>query len=183
MSSVPEASSSLGTALRDAVDALARSATARGLVTVYDRIAGAVPHGAPDDVLRGRPLGHPLHPVLSDVPLGSWTSAVVHDLGGARYEAAARRLVGFGVVAAVPTALAGIADWRTTTDPARSVGAAHGSLNTAALLLIAASWRARRRGRRPLGVLLALAGLGSAGAAGYLGGHLVFVDRVPDDLP
>jgi len=180
MSTLPRTPFSPGARLRDAVDALARSSTARRLSVPYERIAGAIPRGTLDDVLRGRPLGHPLHPVLSDVPLGSWTAAVVLDLGGRRYRDAARRLVGFGVLAAVPTALSGLADWRTTSDPARTVGGAHAALNSTALVLFAASWRARRHGHQAVGTLLALAGLGSAGTAGYLGGHLVFVDRVPE---
>src|SRR5262245_66303584 len=32
------------------------------------------------DFLHGTWLGHPLHPVLTDVPLGAWTVATVLDL-------------------------------------------------------------------------------------------------------
>src|SRR5919197_6417126 len=57
------------------------------------------------DLLSGTWLGHPLHPPLTDVVVGAWTSALLLDLfGGRGAKAAADRLVGAGVVAAVPTA-------------------------------------------------------------------------------
>jgi len=162
-------------------EAVAASPLAARLTGPLERLAGLIPSDGPlESVLRGRPLGHPLHPALSDVPIGLWTSAVVLDLSGRRYETAARRLVGLGLLAVAPTALAGLADWRTTRPPARSVGAAHAALNSAGAALLTGSWLARRRGHRARGVLLALAGTGAAGAGAYLGGHLVFVEGVPD---
>jgi len=162
-------------------EAAGASPLAERLTGPLQRLADLVPRGGGlDSLLRGRPLGHPLHPTLSDVPLGLWTSAVVLDLSGRRYEAAARRLVGLGLLAVAPTALAGVADWRTTRAPARTVGAAHAALNSAGAALFTGSWLARRRGHRARGVLLALAGTGAAGAGAYLGGHLVFVEGVPD---
>ncbi|GAA4851217.1 hypothetical protein GCM10023221_33380 [Luteimicrobium xylanilyticum] len=162
-------------------EAAATSSLASRLVEPLQRLADLVPRGGTlDSVLRGKPLGHPLHPALSDVPIGLWTSAVVLDLSGRRYERAARRLVGLGLLAVAPTALAGLADWRTTEPPARGAGAAHAALNSAGAALLAGSWVARRRGHRARGVLLALAGTGAAGAGAYLGGHLVFVEDVPD---
>src|ERR671937_1857433 len=60
------------------------------------------------DLLSGTWLGHPLHPPLTDVVIGAWTSALLLDLlGGEDAEAAADRLVGAGVLAAVPTAAPG----------------------------------------------------------------------------
>src|SRR5947208_10573528 len=50
------------------------------------------------NVLSGTWLGHQLHPVLTDLPIGAWTMATALDLtGGRRADAAARRLVGLGV--------------------------------------------------------------------------------------
>ena len=75
------------------------------------------------DLLSGTPLGHPLHPLLVAIPLGSWTSAVVFDvLGDAR---AAQTLTGLGVLAAIPTAASGLKDWRYTVGGERRVGLAH----------------------------------------------------------
>ena len=69
-------------------------------------------------VLRGSSwLGHSLHPPMTDLPLGAWMSASILDLLGPEgSEDAARRLVGLGILGAVPTALAGLADWRSLAE-------------------------------------------------------------------
>jgi uncharacterized membrane protein len=133
-------------------------------------------------VLRGEWLGHPLHPALTDLPIGFWTSAMVLDVfGGSRSAKAARRLVGWGVLTAVPTAAAGAADWHSMDGAPRRVGLVHGALNTGALLLYLWSWRARRH-HRLRGVALGFLGATVATAAAYLGGELVFPsDRQPGD--
>ena len=129
------------------------------------------------DVLRGAPIGHPLHPALVAVPIGSWVSASLLDLTGGD-AAAARRLVGFGVLAAVPSAVAGAADWAqidaATETEAFRVAYVHALLNDLALTLYATSWLARRKDRRVKGALAAFAGSGALTAAGWLGGHIVF---------
>jgi nitrite reductase/ring-hydroxylating ferredoxin subunit/uncharacterized membrane protein len=126
------------------------------------------------DVLSGTWLGHPLHPLLTDLPIGFWTSAFTLDLvGGRSTRRAATQLVGWGVVSAVPTALAGAADWGDTTGPARRIGLVHAAANTTALACYAASWWSRVRGRHARGVALGLAGATAATVGGYLGGHLM----------
>src|SRR5205085_8084212 len=111
------------------------------------------------DVLSGTWLGHPLHPMLTDLPIGFWTSAFTLDLlGGRASRRAARRLVAWGVVCAVPTALSGAADWSDTVDAERRVGFVHAAANTAAVLCYTASWVQRRRGRHWRGVAFGLAG-------------------------
>jgi uncharacterized membrane protein len=153
------------------------------LVRVFDLAAGLVPSGRLDELLRGRPLGHALHPVLTDAPLGFWFSASALDVvGGHRAREAATRLVGLGIVAAAPTALAGLADWRRLDEDARRVGAVHALVNDVALALYASSWLARRRGRHTAGALAALAGAAASGASGYLGGHLVLTMKEPAPL-
>lgn len=128
------------------------------------------------NALSGTWLGHPLHPALAGVPLGAWGAASVLDLtGGESNAAAARRIVGFGVVAVVPTALSGAADWAGTYGPTQRLGLVHGAANSIGTGLQAASWVARGRGHRGLGVVLSLAGLGIAVGAAYLGGHLTLV--------
>ena len=132
-----------------------------------------------DAALRGEQLGHALHPLLTDFPLGSWMSASLLDLfGGRRVRSAATGLVGFGVAMAVPTALAGLAEWRSAGQVSRRVGAVHAAVNTTALTLYTASLLARLRGNHSRGVALALAGGGSAWAGGYLGGHLSLVRKI-----
>ena len=132
--------------------------------------------------LSGAPLGHRLHPLLTDLPIGWWTAATLTDVFAWRSgERAARRLVGFGVLASLPTAATGLSDWNDTYGPERRVGVTHMAANTAGLLMQVASWRARRRGHHVRGALLGAIGLGAVAAGGYLGGHLVFVQRVGVD--
>jgi nitrite reductase/ring-hydroxylating ferredoxin subunit/uncharacterized membrane protein len=126
------------------------------------------------DVLSGTWLGHPLHPMLTDLPIGFWTSAFTLDLvGGRASRRAATQLVGWGVLSAVPTALSGAADWGDTTGRPRRIGLVHAAANTTALACYAASWVARRRGQHWRGVALGLAGATAATIGGYLGGHLL----------
>jgi hypothetical protein len=119
-------------------------------------------------------FGHHLHPTLTDVPLGAWMSASLLDLIGPEgSEDAARRLVGLGVLGALPTALTGLADWTALSKQTdRRTGVVHAAGNAAALTAYSCSWLARRRGRHRIGVALALIGAGLSGGAGYLGGHL-----------
>jgi hypothetical protein len=83
-----------------------------------------LPRGAVRDLASGVPLGHPAHPLLVAVPIGSWTAAGVLDLTGAD-RAAARRLVGLGILSALPAAITGVNDWLSTSRAERRVGLAH----------------------------------------------------------
>lgn len=130
-------------------------------------------------LLQGHWLGHAVHPVLTVASLGMWTSALSLDLlGGKGSRHAAQRLVGLGVLAAVPTSLTGLAEWQSADHDSQRVAVVHAAANGTALLLYAGSWAARRSGRHRAGVLLAIAGSSSAGAGGYLGGHLSAVRKV-----
>ncbi len=129
-------------------------------------------------VLSGTPLGHRLHPLLTDLPIGCWTAASLVDAfawRSARH--ASRRLVAIGILTSLPTAATGISDWEDTYGGTRRVGIAHMAANGTALAFQIASWRARGRGHHIRGALLGLAGLGAMSAGGYLGGHLVFAKR------
>ncbi|WP_459270265.1 DUF2231 domain-containing protein [Arthrobacter sp. MDT1-65] len=118
-------------------------------------------------------LGHSIHPLLTDVTLGSWLSASVLDLGGGpQARRSATILVGAGLAAAVPTALAGAADWAGMTGPERRIGAVHALGTDIAVFLFAGSLAARVRNRPTLGVALGLAGNAIVSGSGFLGGHL-----------
>jgi nitrite reductase/ring-hydroxylating ferredoxin subunit/uncharacterized membrane protein len=123
--------------------------------------------------LHGVWLGHSLHPVLTDVPLGAWTAGVVFDLIG--LDEAAEASFGLGSLAALPAAMAGTADWLEITDEQRRIGFVHGMLNAAGLGLIVGSLGARASGRRGLGVGLSTLGYSLAALSGWLGGELVYV--------
>ena len=149
----------------------------RPLDPIGDAVAKLVDRALPDgpvrDVASGVPLGHPVHPLLVAVPIGSWTAAAWLDLtGGDRVTA--RRLVALGVLAAVPTAVTGANDWLTTSGAERRVGLVHAAANDVAVALYTASWWARRRGRHGQGVLFSLVGYAAAGLGGWLGGHLAY---------
>ncbi len=141
--------------------------------------------GGVKDALSGTWLGHPVHPMLTDVPIGSWTSATVLDLlGGARADPAARRLIAVGIAAAVPTAVTGLSDWSDSEmgdAHVRRVGIVHAAANVGALGLYGASLVARLRGRRGGGVRLGVAGLGVLTVGGLLGGHLSYARGVGVD--
>ena len=142
---------------------------------VHRAVSALLPGGPAKDVLHGVWLGHPLHPMLTDLPIGFWTSAWVLDIvGGRKAQPAADALVGLGVASALPTAAAGLADWSELNTPERRTGVVHAAANVAATALYALSFLARRRGQRRRGVLLGMAGATAATAGGYLGGHLSF---------
>lgn len=129
--------------------------------------------GARGAVLRGDWLGHAIHPVLTDVVLGCWTSATLLDLtAGPESRAAARRLVGLGLLAVGPTAWTGWAEWSAAGARDKRVGLVHVATVGAAIGAYGASWVARRRGRHRAGTRLALVGAALSSAGGYLGGHL-----------
>jgi uncharacterized membrane protein len=136
------------------------------------------------DLLRGTWLGHALHPPLTDVPIGFWTSALVLDLlGGAQARPAAQRLVGLGILSALPTAVTGVAEWSATGTRDQRVGVVHAVANVAALTLFTASWRARRADRHAAGAALGLVASSALGLGGYLGGHLVSARKVSSRNP
>ena len=151
--------------------------------TIAKQIRNVLPAGGGvKDVLSGTWMGHALHPLLTDIPIGTWTSATLLDLfGGAASRPAAQKLIGVGLAAAAPTAWSGWSDWADTepgNDPVRRVGIVHAIANGAAAVLYGASFAARRRGAHTAGVLLGLAGAGAMGAGGYLGGDLVLAKGV-----
>lgn len=128
------------------------------------------------NLLSGTYVGHPLHPMLTDVPIGAWGMSVVLDaVGGAAAESAADLLVNVGVAAAAPTAASGLNDWSYTNGRETRAGLVHAMAMSTALSLYVASAAARARGSRQAGKALGLAGFAVLSAGGYLGGHLSFV--------
>jgi nitrite reductase/ring-hydroxylating ferredoxin subunit/uncharacterized membrane protein len=131
----------------------------------------------------GRWAGHPLHPALSDLPIGLWTGATVLDAtdrspAPRRGLDAAGMLSAAGILASGVTALTGLSDWTVSNDQDRRVGLFHGLLNTVALGLQGASLGTRMAGHRSTARALGAASLTVTAAAAYLGGHLVFTRGV-----
>jgi nitrite reductase/ring-hydroxylating ferredoxin subunit len=125
------------------------------------------------DALHGVWLGQPVHPVLTGLPVGFWTSAAVLDLvpGSQR---ASQVLIALGLAGTVPAAAAGLADWSYLHREQQRVGLAHAASSASASALFAASLLARSRGGGTGGRLLALGGLTALAAGTYLGRHLAF---------
>ncbi len=141
-----------------------------------DNLALELMHG-------GRWVGHPLHPALSDLPVGLWTGATLLDMtdrGPAPRSGldAAGMLSAAGIAASCATALTGLSDWTVSDEQDRRVGLFHGLLNTAALGLQCASLGTRMTGHRGTARTLGAASLTVTAAAAYLGGHLVFTKGV-----
>ena len=146
---------------------------------VVDVAQKAVRPTAVRNALSGTLIGHPAHPMLTDLPIGAWMSAAVLDVfGGKRARSSADLLVKAGILAALPTAASGLNDMSDTFGEETRLAFVHGAVNTGALVLYCMSSRARKRGRRGTGKLLGFAGLGAMAAGGFLGGHLSFAKGV-----
>lgn len=135
------------------------------------------------DVLHGTWLGHPLHPVLTDITVGAWSLAGLFDWialfgGGKEAERAADTLTVIGTVSALPTAVSGVADYSTIPKPAMSAGTLHGLANTVGLLLYVLSLRARRNGDRRRGIVLSSIASVVLVVSAWLGGELVYRHKV-----
>jgi nitrite reductase/ring-hydroxylating ferredoxin subunit len=145
-------------------------------------VRGIIPKGVVKDTLSGTWLGHAVHPMLTDVVIGSFTSATLLDLlGGDDDGAAAERLIAIGMAAYLPTAAAGFNDWADSEpvdEGVRRVGLVHAWTNVTALGLYTASLAARRKGAHGRGKLLSAAGAAVLAQGGYLGGHLSFTKGV-----
>ena len=141
-------------------------------------VRGLISDGAAKNVLSGAWLGHALHPIVTDIPIGVWTSAVLLDwAGGKGSRSAADRLVLAGVLAAGGTVATGWSDWADAEQdhPAiRRSGLVHAATNGTATALMISSYVARKRGQRGRGKVLSLAGSAALGAGGWLGGHLSY---------
>lgn len=136
--------------------------------------------------LNGTWLGDPLHAALTDVPLGSWTAAMIFDVLDAtahdhKFAVAADASVAVGLAGAAASALAGLADWSDVDPPARRVGMFHGLLNIGATTMFATSFILRKKDKRIRGRPFAALGYSAVLAAARLGGQMVYQHQVGVD--
>ncbi len=142
------------------------------LSTKVNQLAGV---GPGKGLLSGTFLGHALHPMLTDVPIGALTSATVIDVLGVEGGGPATdALTVLGLLSVAPTAMSGLSDWADTVGPERRLGLIHALANVGGSTLYLAALVSRRSGNRGVARLFSVAGLGVLSAAGYIGGHLVF---------
>ncbi len=173
-------------ALQLVEDLLDRMTKAEGLDKIAEPLSKAassvIRPGVVKDALSGTWLGHPLHPLLTDVTIGAWTSAFVLDVfGDESSEGAADALVGVGVASAVPTVVSGYSDWSDLYGAERRLGLVHALSNAGAIACYGLSWLARRKGDRSRGLALSFLGATVATVGGYLGGHLAYRQGVNVD--
>ena len=145
------------------------------------------------NLLHGTWLGHPLHPVITDVPIGAWSVSTALDLyelssSDETFSPGADMAVGIGLIGAGAAAVVGLNDWQFTNDKPKRVGALHAILNIGATVCYLGSWWQRRNGNRKEGIATGLAGFLLSMAGAYLGGHLVFKEKIgvnhaPQELP
>ncbi|HEX8036039.1 MAG TPA: Rieske (2Fe-2S) protein [Ktedonobacterales bacterium] len=135
-------------------------------------------------LLHGSWLHHPLHPAITDIPIGAWLLAACFDVlwlvapaANAWAARGAEALVLVGVVAALAAAVTGMADWSDSYGAERRVGLYHGALNLLAEVLYVVSAMLRFRvgsGEAVAGAVIGFAGLAAVLVAAYLGGDMVF---------
>jgi nitrite reductase/ring-hydroxylating ferredoxin subunit/uncharacterized membrane protein len=131
------------------------------------------------DLLNGRWLGHPLHAVLTDAPIGILFLVIVFDVIG--QPVAAVWSLAIGILAMLAAALAGSADYADTDGRARERATLHSTLMVLALVLYLISLLLRLGPGAPLDPVPATAGwlsvasflILSAGA--YVGGDVVYM--------
>ena len=158
------------------------------LVRAQDRWAGPLgdfnhrwlsalfrPLGPVKDWLNGSWLGHPLHPAVTDVPVGSLFVAVVLDLLG--QSAAADIALVATILFMVAAAVTGAADYADTDGSARVRASLHSALMVVALLLLLISLgiRASNPTDRTVPVVLSIIGFLIVAAGAYVGGDVVYV--------
>jgi uncharacterized membrane protein len=125
--------------------------------------------------------GHPLHAMLSDIPIGALVTSVVLDAiwlanPVQEWRMAAEVALLVTVCGAVLAASAGLWDWFGIPGDhqSKSTAAYHGWINSAGLVLMIASLVVHWRLGTIAGPILTFAALAVAGVAGWLGGELVF---------
>jgi nitrite reductase/ring-hydroxylating ferredoxin subunit/uncharacterized membrane protein len=138
------------------------------------------------DTLHGTWLGHPLHPVLTEITIGAWFVGGALDAIGAIGRSRKARLMGdrlaaIGTACAVPTAVTGLADFSTFPQWSARPATLHAALNLTNIALYAGSLRERRRGNRRRGLALSWLAQALTMASAWLGGMLVYKHKVGVD--
>ncbi|MEV0241207.1 Rieske 2Fe-2S domain-containing protein [Streptomyces sp. NPDC050674] len=155
------------------LDRLEHESRADAVIDTLRKRVRALPLGPGRDLLHGRWLGHPVHPLMVQVPIGSWLSAAVLDLRPG-HSRASRLLIGVGLGSAAPAAVAGWVDWAELHPRQQRIGLVHALSNTVAVGLYAASLACRVKGREGAGRAYGFLGLTAVGTGGMLGGHLAY---------
>ncbi len=135
------------------------------------------------NLLNGTWLGHAVHPMLTDIPLGAWTGTALLDIAALAgenkgIEDSADITLVVGLLGAGGAAVTGVTDWSDLDGTDRRVGMMHGLLNGSVTLMYLASLIMRRTGQRRAGVALSTLGYLASLVSAYLGGEMVFAKGV-----
>jgi nitrite reductase/ring-hydroxylating ferredoxin subunit/uncharacterized membrane protein len=136
--------------------------------------------------LNGTWLGEPLHVLLTDLPVGAWTVAMVFDLldlglDRREFALASDASIGIGLMGAAGAAVTGMTDWSDVDPPARRLGLIHGLLNLSGTALFATSLLLRRTKFRRNGRIVSALGYALIAYAAHLGGKMVYEQQVGVD--
>lgn len=135
------------------------------------------------DALHGTWFGHPLHPAITDIPLGSWSATLLLDCAWMASEhpemaRASDMTLALGLVGAGAAAVTGFADWSETDATDRRVGLAHGLLNAGAVVTNLVSYGLRKSGKRQTAIILSGISYAVTLFSAYLGGEMSFAKGV-----
>ena len=125
-------------------------------------------------------LGHPLHPAITDLPIGAWSVGVLADwlfVTTGRVPAVAGDLgLAIGVAAAILAAMTGYTDHHETVGHGRRAATVHGLTMTVVVVveLVSMGVRLWAPDMRTAAIVLATGAWLLAVVGGYVGGHLTF---------
>jgi uncharacterized membrane protein len=133
------------------------------------------------------PYGHPIHPLLVTVPIGSWVAAFIFDIAshvsknGKAFAEGAYWLIGLGVITALLAALFGLMDLLAIPRGTKAFRTAltHMTLNVTTVVLFAISFLVRASGEyaKPAStglIVLSVVALGILTVSGWLGGMMAY---------
>src|SRR5436305_5133656 len=143
------------------------------------------------DILEGKPLRHPIHPMLVHFPIGFFILSLLLDLATFLFPATPLLLrtsfyaIFFGVITALVAAVPGFVDYSDIRNdhPAKRIATAHMILNLTVVAVYGINLGLRSSslvdGRISLGpMVLSFVGVGLLSASGYLGGKLVYDEGI-----
>lgn len=139
----------------------------------------------PRSILAG-PYGHPFHPILVTIPIGTWVASIVFDViafvadDPTPYVVGANVLILIGIVGALVAAVFGFLDYSQLArgTAARKTATIHMALNLGVTVLFVVNLLVRRSADDDevslVGFVLSLVGLAALGVSGWLGGKLAY---------
>ena len=143
------------------------------------------------DFLEGKPIRHPLHPMLVHLPIGLFILSLLLDLASFAFRSTPNLVHGsfyamlLGIITALIAAVPGFVDYTDirSDHPGRRIATTHLTLNLIVVALYGINLGIRSSSlnefQTPLGpLILSLVGLVLLSASGYLGGRLVYNEGI-----